>query len=844
MILAQRILILSALALCLGACNRTNNSLESAISRNAQSMQVRYSVVSNTAELQCDNSLADGNCYAARLELTFSDALPDSGWSIYFGHLSPIQSETSHAFDIIRINGDLHQLIPNQAIQAGSSYSIDLIGSFWSVSKSDVLPNYFFAYQDGLTQVIQSTQEYTDQKSGIGRVPHASSFSREEQTKRNANDNSQVLTSEQVFAQNIKLNDLDNQLTTDLNIIPSMRHIDVTGEQISLADGLAIADDILNQFPAIRQFIANQNIVINPNGLPLKAEQRPFVDGVTGQYSIDIDTQQISVIGHDDAGLFYGLVSLIKMLNNKSELALAKVSDAPRFSFRGVHLDVARNFRSKAFVLSLLDQMAYLKLNKLHLHLADDEGWRLQIEGLDELTSVGAYRCFDLSETQCLLPQLGSGPNRESPVNGYYSSADYIELVKYAEQRQIEIIPSLDMPGHSRAAVKAMAARYQRYMQLEDSPKANEYRLTDPQDTTQYSSVQHYNDNTLNPCIDSSYHFIDTVLNHVIGLHESAGAALRRYHIGADETAGAWDKSPACQALIDSDPALDSSDQLTAYFVKKVADMVQSKGIIAGGWSDGLAKIKKTKPMNMQVNVWDPLMWQGHEHANQFANQGWQTVLSFPDVLYFDFPYAVSPDEPGYYWATRATDSYKVFQFMPEHLAEHDTIWRDRMNKTFSSNRDSELDEGISFTGIQAQLWSEIVRLDSSAEYMLYPRLISFAERAWTMPEWESNYKILEPSAIELARKKDWNQFSQRMVNQELPHLARHNITFRIASPGVQYRDGLLYLNHQLNGMVLEFKSKGGQWQTYRQPSKVSGQVYVRARVPNTDRVSRTLEVR
>lgn len=128
-------------------------------------------------------------------------------------------------------------------------------------------------------------------------------------------------------------------------------------------------------------------------------------------------------------------------------------------------VDVARNFHSKQAILATLDQMAAYKMNKLHLHLTDDEGWRIEIPGLPELTDIGAQRCFDPSETECVLPQLGSGPNADNFGSGYFTKQDYLEILQYAKARHIEVIPEIDMPAHARAAVVSMEARYQRLMQ-------------------------------------------------------------------------------------------------------------------------------------------------------------------------------------------------------------------------------------------------------------------------------------------------------------------------------------------------------------------------------------------
>ena len=179
-----------------------------------------------------------------------------------------------------------------------------------------------------------------------------------------------------------------------------------------------------------------------------------------GSYRLNISSQAIEIVGVDSAGVFNGLQSLASLLMpNSTTVAQVSIDDEPHYPFRGLLVDVARNFHSKAFILRLLDQMAAYKLNKLHLHLGDDEGWRLEIPSLPELTQVSSQRCLDLEDKVCLQPQLGGGVEHNNNVKHYYSVADYQEILQAASARHIQVIPSLDMPGHARAAVKAMLAR-------------------------------------------------------------------------------------------------------------------------------------------------------------------------------------------------------------------------------------------------------------------------------------------------------------------------------------------------------------------------------------------------
>ncbi|MGB3724133.1 MAG: family 20 glycosylhydrolase [Glaciecola sp.] len=823
-----------------------NNSHVVAIEHNAQHMQVKYQVNTNTAPLTCKANDETGDCYSSTLSLVFSQDLPATGWRIMFSHLSPIQTVTSEHFSISRINGDLHELTPLTPITANTEYSIDLISQFWSVSTSDVLPNYFFVSDNNQTALIQSTTEVIGNANDLPIRPHAGSYNSYQQIHRNASDNSKADTHITRYERNAAIHN-EQALAPEhavTRIIPQINTVTTKAAELDLRNGFTLqlhASDVENVKHNLSKASALLPMSQHANAVPLHIQIDPAYTHIPEQgYTLKVASDKVTVSASDTAGGFYALVSLAQLITH-NKLAQGDYIDAPKFSFRGVHLDVGRNFRGLDFVKGLIQQMAYLKLNKLHLHLADDEGWRLQIEGLPELTDVGAYRCYDPSERNCLLPQLGSGPNKTNTANGYYSKSDYIELLKFAQVHHVEVIPSLDMPGHSRAAIKAMEARYYNLLEAGFETQANEYLLTEFADTTQYSSVQHYNDNTINPCLPATYRFVDKVLGELVSMHNAADVPLKRYHIGADETAGAWHQSPICNQYIAQHADINNVADLMPYFITRVAKVVENKGIIAAGWSDGMRAVDKTNIAPMQVNVWDTLMSGGHKAAYQFTENGWRSVLSFPDVLYFDFPYAVNPNEPGYYWATRASDSYKVFQFSPDYPAQNARLWVDRMGNAM--NLEEQTFPNIStqgmMEGIQAHLWSEVVRHDKVAEYMYFPRLSSVAENAWANKQWQQNIPQQSTTQWLASINRDWQAFSFALSNKLLPYLAAQNVNFRVPAPGAKYIGKKWHLNHLYTGMQLQYKVGNGQWTNYTSAITTKGlPVLVRAKIPNTERVS------
>ena len=317
-----------------------------------------------------------------------------------------------------------------------------------------------------------------------------------------------------------------------------------------------------------------------------------------------------------------------------------KADDAPRFSYRGIFLDVGRNFHSKTAILRMLDQMSAWKINVFHFHLTDDEGWRIEIPGLPELTEVGSRRCHDLKEQRCLLPQLGSGPFSDNNGSGYFSRDDYIEIVKFAEARGIQVLPEVDMPAHARAAVIAMEARYQHLMNAGRAKEASEYRLVDPGDNSNTTSVQLYDRTSyLNPCLTSSLHFANKVISEIQLMHREAGQPLRSWHFGGDEAknirlgvgytdikhpeAGKgqldlsredqpWAKSQVCHAMIASGKVSDLG-HLPSYFAVKVSELVKKHGIERmQAWQDGLKNAQDAHAFatpEVAVNFWDTLYW-------------------------------------------------------------------------------------------------------------------------------------------------------------------------------------------------------------------------------------------
>lgn len=839
----------------------------------ANNLQVQFIHQSNQASDRCDKSKTDGLCFAAKFRFTTPIDLPLAGWSIYYSQIAPLHNNDSDLFQLEHLNGDLHRLTPSNkftGFKANTTYEIPFRAAFWSLAESDIMPNMFIVADNLAPRVIQSTKPAIDPETQMEFLPFVQSYtSYRDHFQRTPADSTPWLDSHGFYQRNLAL----GTELTDVSrvIIPTPKKVifPEPSSDINLASGIQVTLQGVerSQVDVALKRLASLGIKEANNGLTVKLAVKADSNKIIGSYSLTATQAGIRITGVDASGVFNGLQTLASLITlNKPVIPMVTIEDEPLYEFRGLLVDVARNFRDKNFIIKLMDQMSAYKLNKLHLHMGEDEGWRLEIPGLPELTEVGAQRCFDPNEQKCLMPQLGAGIDPSSKNNGYYSVEDYKEILTAATARHIQVLPSLDMPGHSRAAIKAMEARYNKYSALELKDKANEYLLYDPNDKTQYSSIQFYNDNTINACQESSYAFVKKVMTEVKKIHNDAGQPLTRYHIGADETAGAWLDSPVCKAFIENnDKGITDMKQLGAYFVERVANMLADMGIEPAAWSDGLEHTKASNmPAVVQANAWGHLPWGAHHTLSELVNRNWQVVLSIPDVTYFDFPYEADPKEHGYYWASRRTNTEKVFQFMPQNIPIHAEFWLDRQDNPFVIDDTIQIDasgktthqpmkESKTYFGLQGQLWSENVRTDNMAEYKIFPRLIALAERAWHKATWAVPYNYLGAKYDQTSgvfnenlkhqRDQQWRLFANTLGQKELPKLDKANVTYRLPTVGAKVEQGVLYANIAFPGLTIEFKDGNKPWTTYNEPTAVGDNVQVRAVTKDGQRKGRSVSV-
>ncbi|MDK9739208.1 carbohydate-binding domain-containing protein [Vibrio sp. D404a] len=881
----KRNLLSVAVLAGLTGCAVTQSADQQVVNTLADNLDVQYEVLTNHGAnegLACQDLGAEwASCNKVNMTLVNQgEAVDSKDWAIYFHSIRLILDVDNEQFKITRVTGDLHKLEPTDKFDGfaeGEEVTLPLIGEYWQLFETDFMPGAFVTAPNAEPKMIASlnTEDVASFVTGLEG----------NNLKRTPDDNNVMATAVTRFEKNADLATKDVSTT----LLPTPMSVEVGEGTVNIAGGIALPKDAFDadQFAAIEERADVVNLDVSGD-LPVSVAVVPtqFKGDLakSGAYELSISKEGIAIEAFDKTGAFYAVQSIFGLIDsqNVESLPLLSIQDAPRFDYRGVMVDVARNFHSKEAILATLDQMAAYKMNKLHLHLTDDEGWRLEIPGLPELTEVGANRCFDVEEKSCLLPQLGSGSTTDNFGSGHFSKADYVEILKYATARSIEVIPEIDMPAHARAAVVSMEARYERLMEEGKEAEANEYRLMDPQDTSNVTTVQFYDKQSfINPCMESSTRFVDKVISEVAAMHSEAGAPLTTWHFGGDEAkniklgAGLQDinaedkvswkgnidlskqdkpfaQSPQCQTLI-ADGTVSDFGHLPSHFAEEVSKIVAEKGIPHfQAWQDGLKYSDGEKAFateSTRVNFWDVLYWGGTSSVYEWSKKGYDVIVSNPDYVYMDMPYEVDAKERGYYWATRATDTRKMFGFAPENMPQNAETSLDRDGNGFTGKGEIEAKP---FYGLSAQLWSETVRNDEQYEYMVFPRVLAAAERAWHRADWENDYKVgVEYSqnsnlVDKAALNQDYNRFANVLGQRELAKLEKAGIDYRLPVPGAKIESGKLAMNVQFPGVELQYSADGETWLTYNdsQRPSVEGETYIRSISESGERVSRVTTVK
>ncbi|MEZ2338650.1 family 20 glycosylhydrolase [Mucilaginibacter sp. RCC_168] len=396
-------------------------------------------------------------------------------------------------------------------------------------------------------------------------------------------------------------------------------------------------------------------------------------------YQLSVTSKQISIIGHDLAGVFYGLQSLVQLLyksNGKVTVQGCTIEDHPRFAYRGMHLDVSRHFFKVDAIKKWIDLLALYKINTFHWHLTDDQGWRIEIKKYPLLQSISAYR------DETIIGHKKDSPHRfdGKRYGGYYTQEEVKAVVKYAMERHVSIIPEIEMPGHALAALAA-------YPELGC--------IGGPYKTATYWGIF---DDVYCAGNEQTFTFLQNVLDEVLPLFPS-----KYIHIGGDECPKTkWKTCPKCQRRI-KDEHLKDEHELQSYFIGRMEKYLNSKGRQIIGWDEilegGLAPGATV------------MSWTGEEGGISAAKLHHNAIMTPEKYVYLDYYQSLYPSEPlaggGY------TPLSKVYNYEP-------------ITKELSG------DEAKYIKGVQANAWSEYLASTAQAEHQIFPRILALAEIGWT----------------------------------------------------------------------------------------------------------------
>ena len=407
-------------------------------------------------------------------------------------------------------------------------------------------------------------------------------------------------------------------------------------------------------------------------------------------YRLNVTSDVVTVEAKTPAGLFYGLQTLTQLLSGGHSsgwsVPVVQIVDAPRFAYRGMHLDVGRHFFPVAFVKKYIDLLAMYKMNKFHWHLTDDQGWRIEIKKYPKLTEIGAYRketVVGKNFERFDRPYVGDG----QPHGGFYTQDEVREVVAYARARYIDVIPEIEMPGHATAALAAYP----------------ELACTDgPFDVPTTWGIF---EDVFCPK-EETFQFLEDVLTEVIALFPS-----QYIHIGGDEVPKVrWKESELAQEVITRE-GLTDEEELQSYFIKRIESFLQAQGRRLIGWDEilegGLAP---------DATV---MSWRGMEGGIEAARQGHDVIMTPTSHCYFDYYQADPVQEPLAIRGLTPLEKVYSFEPVPENLSAEDAAH---------------------ILGAQGNVWTEYMATTDHVEYMVFPRMLALAEVVWSPQElrnWE-----------------------------------------------------------------------------------------------------------
>ena len=502
--------------------------------------------------------------------------------------------------------------------------------------------------------------------------------------------------------------------------------------------------------------------LVGTGGLPVNVEYVTDLEG----YTLSVTESCVDIRSGSEESTYHAAHTLRQLISSEDLLRPCQVSDKTDFEHRGLFIDIARHFHGIADLKNIVRAMAAYKMNRLQLGISNDEGWRLEIAGLEELTNIGARRTFSADENgpvQALYPSWGDGPEER---HEFITQDQFVDLLQFADQHYVEIIVEFNLPAHANALIRSIEA-------------SGRYQIIDPDDGSSHLSAQGYSHNVVNVCLPDTYVLASDILSAIADYYEAAGFKLKHIHLGGDEApAGVWLESPFCQAspiwqsvwqLGREEDRQSATLALQKYYAKRIIDTVQSinPGIRIGFWHEMSNAIPEAA--NVYITGWTTETVPSGL-IDSILQRHQKLVIANASFLYLDMPYSLHAEEPGFPWAAYVS-TRRIHDFEPLDC------W--------------QIKDAEAVLGLQAQLWTETVLDRAGLHYYLFPRLLAVADRAW--------------------RRKpgSWADFAAALGTRELGYLEALNIAYRLPPPGVRVVGNRLQANVSYPGLTIRYNIHG-----------------------------------
>lgn len=716
-------------------------------------------------------------------------------WRICFSVLPTRAKSLSPQVEVHNVNANFFELTPTPQwtpLAVGDSLCLRLALPGVLRKVSHLPEGYYFVGADGQPQSIE-----------YGTVPFALGEYGE--------------SAETAYSRNALLPRQQESLCVT-DILPSVKDVSFSEGKCHIGKGftLRFGEGLRSEARLLKEKLTTEHgLKEKTQGVVLELQTDEHLVTNAEGYTIDIAPHRILLKGRTPHGVFNAAQTLLAMAGEKS-LPCLSIKDEPDLLYRGVMIDISRNFTKYEDLLRLLDILSAYKLNALHLHFSDDEGWRLEIPGLPELTEVGGRRGHTLDESRCLYPGYDGNwdANASSTGNGFLTRKQFVALLRYAAERHIRVIPEIECPGHARAAIVAMEARYHKYKDT-DMKRATQFLLSESTDTSRYVSAQAYTDNIMNIALPSATAFVTYVIDEIAAMYDEAETPLQVLHLGGDEVPeGSWLGSPACQKLM-QEKHFSGREELSSYFYAGIIQYLEKKGIKYAGWQE-IASAHQ--PLNTPyfksraglLNCWNTVPeWKTDQLTYGLANEGFPVLLSSVTNCYMDMACSPHPDERGLHWGGYVDEAisfallpYDIYRSVHYNVATKPIEWamrnRGKVGLTETGKKN--------VLGVQGQLFAETVRGLRHIEYSLFPKIAGLLERGWNAhPSWEE----VEGKLSEERFYAELACFYAKLSLREMPKWEAMDINFRLPHPGLRIENGVLKANTPIQGAEIRYTTNG-----------------------------------